>query len=501
MARRCRFGHMLFVMALAVLWGTASVRGEQPVIAVMPVEDLSQGINGYSQAMTANISSILRDRGATVVPEEAVMDFMVKNRIRWLGYLDAQLIAKAKEKMGVDIIVLASVNQRREANPPALGITLQMVQAADARVVWAGGSELCRADVRKLLGLAEPQTIKDVEKLVVAQVVANLPEKFVPQSATGAIRQVDSVQLSASVLRPGETVACRIKFSGQEAPKCEDVVVLVGDREIPVTFREREHYYEAVWPAEPGEGPVAVTLKVGGKLLTDQQVFVGSYTVDNQPPKMILQAAGPQLDGRAVVRESVSLMPVLIDPEPIKRWRIEVIDLEGKIIMNSDGEGLPDRFLWRGQTGQGGLVPDGIYTVILTIWDRAGNSVASRVEVEVLRRPPPVTVALKKQNDGVLIELGYDDRAPIAHWRAEVVRPDGGIIVEKNDESLPVQLFVPQEITRENAIRLTVFVQDIFGNQVKRVVQDIGREAKAESSDGATASDEAPPAAGWVEDF
>lgn len=493
--RRC----LGLLLVLAALFRPALVRGGG-TIAVMPVEDLSQGANGYSQTMTANIITTLRDRGASVVPEAEVMEFMVKNRIRWLGYLDSQQIGKAKEKLGADLVILASVNQRRETDPPVFGLTMQVVRTVDGRVVWAGGGELCRADVRRLLGLAEPKTIEDVERLVVRQVMANLPESFVPHAGGGPSGQVDSVRLSATVLLPGETVACRIKFSGQKGPKCEDVVVLVGGKEVPVTFREREHYYEAVWLAEAVAGEVGVSLRVGGKEAGGQEIFVGTYQVDSQPPKVVLQAVGPRLDGHVIIREGVSLVPVLAEPEPIRRWHLEVVDREGRIVMVGDGEGLPDRFVWQGQTSHGGMAADGLYKVILGVWDRAGNHVTSDLDVELLRRPPPVEIVLSRSSEGVAIDLGYGDRVPLAHWRAELVSATGDLIQEDGGERLPARLLVAREVVEGAAkIRLTFAAQDILGNQVKRIINDIGRAAKAETA--ATNGEQQAPAAGWVEDF
>ncbi|MEW6501107.1 MAG: hypothetical protein ACOY8P_08705 [Thermodesulfobacteriota bacterium] len=488
----------LFVICSLFLW-PALASGAGISIAVMPVEDLSQGANGYSAAMTADIAAILRERGVKVIPDAEVMQFMVTHRVRRLGYLDSQQLAKLKEQFGVDIVVLASVNQRREEEPPALGLTLQMVRTADGRVIWAGGGELCRADVRRLLGLAEPKTIDDVEKMVVRQVMANLPESFESGALGGPVRLVDSARLTASILRPGESVACRIHFSGQEGRKYEDVVVLVGNKEVPLTFREREHYYEAVWPAEAGAGEVTVSLKVGEGKSDRQEIFVGTYHVDSQPPKVVLQAVGPQLDGHVILKESLSMVPVLVEPEPISRWHLEVVDQEGRIIMSGDGDGLPDRFMWQGQNNQGGMAADGLYKVILSVWDRAGNTAATSLDVEVLRRPPPVEITFQRLSDGVAVDLGYSDRVPLARWRAQFFTATGDLLQEEGGEKLPSRMHLPQELIAGTKVRLVLHAQDILGNVLKKVLVDIGGQAaKAEA---ASATEEPVPAAGWVEDF
>ncbi|MHB8223336.1 MAG: hypothetical protein ACYDHV_10895, partial [Desulfurivibrionaceae bacterium] len=105
-------------------------------MAVMPVEDLSQGDNGLNPSMTNRLREVLIRKGYTVVEEKRIIDFMAKKRIRRVGSLDSNNILRLRQELGIEYLLLGSVNQLRDKEPAALGISLQIIRANDAKMIW-----------------------------------------------------------------------------------------------------------------------------------------------------------------------------------------------------------------------------------------------------------------------------------------------------------------------------------------------------------------------------
>ena len=67
-------------------------------LAVVPIEDLSQGVNGVNYEATEYLSWDMDRRGFDVIAKEQVILFMARNRIRSLGFLDTRQILLVNEE-------------------------------------------------------------------------------------------------------------------------------------------------------------------------------------------------------------------------------------------------------------------------------------------------------------------------------------------------------------------------------------------------------------------
>jgi len=103
----------------------------------LPVEDLSQGPNGVNFAVTEYLERAIAARGLEVVSQNAVISFMARNRIRWLGFLDTYHILQARKELGVDLILLGTVTQRQESPCAAFAMVLSLIRTSDARTIWS----------------------------------------------------------------------------------------------------------------------------------------------------------------------------------------------------------------------------------------------------------------------------------------------------------------------------------------------------------------------------
>ena len=471
-------------------------------LAVIPVEDLSLGDNGLNPSMTSRLREALVRKGYAVVEEKRIIDFMAKNRIRRVGSLDSNNILRLRQELGIDYLLLGSVNQLREKEPAALGISLQIINASDAKMVWAGGAQLCRADVRKFLGLAEPQNLSEIEDIVVARAMEIMPHNLPAISEAARENLAEEIHLRPEVVKPGETMRCRIRFSESNAKQAEvSVSVVVSGKVIEAVYLPQEQYYEAVWPAigKDGRYPVSVSINRGQQ--GRKNVFAGSFLVDGQPPEVVLSLLGQELDGEVVLRRQLTINPVLKEPEPITTWNIGILDASGQIVKTESGRGnLPGRFSWWGQRQDGVLAEDGLYSVQVEVWDRAGNNAVASEKFRVLRKRPELTIVTEKKDGEIQVDLSYDGKVPLAFWRVELRSGSGTILQEKNGEKLPVRFMVP--FSNENdKISCRIYGQDVLGNKMRQVIENIISLKPGGDKAGDQAGEKGAEGNGWSVDF
>jgi len=101
--------------------------------------------------------------------------------------------------------------------------------------------------------------------------------------------------------------------------------------------------------------------------------------VDNTPPSAQLTfdylVFSPNNDGRK------DTLPIRITASKEDRWKGEVRDKDGKVVAQGEWKDqLPEVFSWTGQDEKGNLLPDGIYTITLSVEDRAGNTFSLTTE-------------------------------------------------------------------------------------------------------------------------
>jgi TolB-like protein len=498
--RRRKASGIRALLLLLLLFVAAPASGIQ--LAVMPLEDLSKGDNGLNPAMTDRLCEALGRKGFAVVEEKRIIDFMAKNRIRWVGRLDSQHVLRLRQELGIDYLLLGSVNQVREKEPAALGISLQIIRASDAKIVWAGGAQLCRADVRKFLGLAEPRNLTEIEDIVVGRVMEILPHELpeISEGSTGNL--AEEIHLTPEVVKPGETMRCRVRFSESNMEQAGMAVsVVVDEKVIEAVYLAQEQCYEAAWPAAGKDGRYPVSVSVNRGQPDRKTIFAGSFLVDGQPPEIALSLRGQELDGEVVLRRQLMISPVLKEPEPIATWEISILDASGQIVKAENGRGnLPGRFSWWGQRQDGVMAEDGLYTVQVAVWDRAGNNAAVSANFLVLRKRPEINIVTEKHGDKVQVDLGYDGKVPLAFWRVELRSGSGTILQEASGEKLPARLMVPLS-SESDKISCHIHGQDVLGNKVRQVVDNIlalkSREDKTEDPADAKGMEEND----WSVDF
>ncbi|MHB8223153.1 MAG: hypothetical protein ACYDHV_09960, partial [Desulfurivibrionaceae bacterium] len=153
------------------------------------------------------------------------------------------------------------------------------------------------------------------------------------------------------------------------------VSVVVGGKVIEAVYLPQEKYFEAVWPATGKDRRYPVSVSINRGQQDRKNVFAGSFMIDGQPPEITLALRGQEMDGEVVLRRQLTISAVLKEPEPLASWNISILDGSEQVVKSESGRGnLPGRFSWWGQRQDGMLAEDGLYSVRVEVWDRAGNN-------------------------------------------------------------------------------------------------------------------------------
>jgi TolB-like protein len=500
----------LTLFALALLLGSVSL-GNANRIAILPVEDLSQGGNGVNFTTTHILGEILRDKGFFIADHEDVISFMVKNRVRWLGQLSSPYIRRLQEELQVEYLLLGSFSQRRESPSIALSLNLQLIRTKDARIVWSSSAELNDAEQVSLLGLSKQMDMEEIEKRVAEKALSSIPVALEPAPAVEVQHRIESVHLTPQMVKPGKLIHCRIKLEGSPSTLVQTTISFFIDEQIiEAQYNEGENAFIASWPAGTADKHYAVSATIKQGKVLNREIRVGHYCVDGRAPELNLQVIGQELNGIVILQKQIQILPQLKNPEPINRWQMTVRDENGNQVMGDKGDqGLPSHFSWWGQGKNGGLVQDGFYAIDLTVWDRAGNSASTQESIRVVRAKPNMILDMEKQEDNLAINLKYDGEIPLAYWRLQIRNPNGSIIAERSGTDSSQEINLPLKATATQDISYRLYAQDMLGNHLQRDETPVSSETETTEETEDTDSDFLADLEGkqlvlggvWAEDF
>ena len=161
-------------------------------VLLLPVYNLSGG-RAPGKELLAPIATGLARAGLDVVEGEPVEDFLSRHRLRHVGGIDGVAAAAAHEELGVDGIVLTTVQYYSPNSPPKLAITMRLVSADENPVIlWMDGTFRSGDDSPGLLGLG---LISSMEKLQ-NKVLSDLARSMARASRSGfpSIARCDAEQ-------------------------------------------------------------------------------------------------------------------------------------------------------------------------------------------------------------------------------------------------------------------------------------------------------------------
>ncbi len=490
----------LLPLSIAVLVVLVTGRvGFSGTMAVFPLLDVTVSSNGVSYVLTDYVRREITGKGFDLISEREIMQFLVRHRIRTLGSLTSHEIMAAGQELQVDFIVQGTVCQLQQNPNPVVSLSLELIRASDASLVWANTEALHSSDLTSLLALEDPENLNDLYAVFFTRLLADMPAEFAQFSGREEVLDIDSVVLLPKYLQPGEQVHCKVRMVslGMESALRPRLTASVAGREYPFSLDSEGYYFVADWPAQNTSGQYPVTLTALWPSGRKETAVLGSYTVDNQAPTVTLHLRGREINGRIFFSDKLYIVPTLTDPEPLSRWEVLVIDRDDQVIVRQGASGqLPDRLTWQGRTTLGTLAPDGDYIVVFRVWDRTLLSSSVEQEVSFRRSPPKINLDLVKKEDQILVNLDKEAGMPLDYWWMKVYEQSGRLVKLSEGEQLPATI----ELDRaglEDGQRLEglLVARDILGNQIRKKIKDLFRLDNEE--EGAEVEMEKE----WLEEF
>lgn len=153
-------------------------------VAFLPIENITGG-----QAPTKDLAASLERavaRYVDVVSGDIVEGFLARHRIRYTGGIDREGARAAKEELGVDGVLITSLELYR-ASPPRFGLAMRLVAAGDDPVIlWIDSHARAGDESPGLLGLGVIEDVKRLRDEEVARLAASLGAFVQGKRATAA---------------------------------------------------------------------------------------------------------------------------------------------------------------------------------------------------------------------------------------------------------------------------------------------------------------------------
>jgi TolB-like protein len=146
----------------------------RPRIALLPVENLS-GRPAPTKALVEAIELTVRAQGFEVAAGDAVKRVLAKYRVRFIGGIDVPTAKAIREELGVDAVLVSTVQLYDPVFPPKFALDMRLVSVAGPpTIVWADGVAMGGVDSPGLLGLTIVPSIEVLQAKGLAQLGTSL---------------------------------------------------------------------------------------------------------------------------------------------------------------------------------------------------------------------------------------------------------------------------------------------------------------------------------------
>ena len=485
-----------WVLFLVVCTSSTSL-GE--TIAVFPFLDLSQDDNGVNFTITENVRQKLIEDGYEILPENSVVEFMVRNRVRSLGTLSSYELTRLQKELGADYALLGTVCQIEEMPKAKLSMSMQLVRTSDEEIVWSTIKDLHKEDMITLLALNNPETFNDLYR----EYFSTLFETFMQdvQDQEGPVKPfVDLlfVDMRPLYVKPGEKIDLTVRlYSNVPDENMPKLYLEMSGKKIQVEMDEDMHFISTSFLAEETDGEHKVSLLAEFPSGEKQKLELDQYTVDSVPPQVSLDLIGKELDDGVYFSKDLHIMSKLLVPERLSMWDVTVFDEYDERVVKQGAEGrMPQKIIWSGLDDKLETIPDGKYKVVATVWDQAMNKAQAEQVVHFRKTKPEVAFYVTQNEDSVTIEIEDQIGYPMEFWFAKVYRENGQLVLQEVGERLPPALeFSVDGLGDKENLELIFAPRDIYGNSSYFSIPGIlGAGTRATQS-------EIVPESQWLESF
>ncbi len=486
-----------FAVCSILLLGLANAPAQAQRVALLPMADFSQGVNGINLPFTQVVANSLQRLGVEMVPQDQVVKFMSANKLRSFSYLDSFLIKKIGKDLSCVVALLGTITEIGGDNPQ-LGLTFTALDTVTGMPIWSETGATSLAEKVTFLALGQPQTIDDLSGPLLDQLLLRL-EGQVAETGVPDRRdyQLTGMQLFPAYVKGRQQIDATLKIRFLDARPTRIFAESKAGRSL-LQANPRTGIYSGKWfaPEQEGQYPIDLILEWGSGRFAERVENIASYQVINNPPGLTIELKnGQQIDGRRVFRDSLLLLPRIADLKPMGRWGLEIRNEDGLLLVSNEYEGdMPERLVWEGHGADGFYLADGPYEITLQVWDLAGNRSSATRQVVMQRNAPLVEARVSQRAGKYFLSLNeVSAEFSLRSWQAQLKSGQGKILLQVDGERLPTETeFKP--LGDENAVYLSFDGVDELGNRrriarkelLMKVEQQAVEEQEAES---------------WVPDF
>jgi hypothetical protein len=187
---------LVLVAAPAAARDEGAAPADRPThLVVLPVVDLSGGA-ADRDAIDGALGPAVAAAGFDVVPREAVVELLRRQRMRFTGGVTPAERTAMRDDLAADGVVVASVDLYDAGPPPRVALTARLLTTDAGRIVWAHDAALSGLDHPGVLGRGEVHDLdllidQCVRGLVESLDASGLARRSALDAASGVWREAD----------------------------------------------------------------------------------------------------------------------------------------------------------------------------------------------------------------------------------------------------------------------------------------------------------------------
>lgn len=440
-------------------------------IVLLPMSDISKGENGVNLVYTKAVETALKQLGMELVSRNKIMLFMAKNKIRSYRYLDDYLVKKIGVEFDSTLVLIGTITEL-DADDPSIGITFTALDTADGHPIWSTSKATSVREQVRMLGVGQPETSVDLARPLIKEALAPLAE-IAHATALSERRdyQLLGLHLFPGYVQGGQVVEAtlKIRFLGKR-PTLVAAESAAGKSYLQ--YDRRTDSYQGKWfaPREDGNYKVDLRLEWGRERTVEMTEAVASYEVINQPPGLTMEIKkGIWIGQRLAFRDHLLILPRIDNIRPMAGWSLEIKNVNDDTIVYEEYEGdMPERMVWEGRGSEGYKLADGVYEIILNVWDLAGNRSSDSRRVALQSSAPKVLARITHVDEKAFLNLSVEGEFefPLTSWQVELKSLSGKSLVKGKGKELPVVLEFSAPEGDTHAL-VTITGEDLLGNRLR----------------------------------
>jgi len=142
-------------------------------IAVFPFENLTDDRTAPVQIMPV-LKRQLEGKGLEIVDENSLNKLLLKERVRFTGYIPKDIARKIGKELNVKAILVGSINSFYPQKNPQVGLLARLIDSSDGAILWAHQASATGEDFTKILGLGTVRSMDRLISIVVDRLLASL---------------------------------------------------------------------------------------------------------------------------------------------------------------------------------------------------------------------------------------------------------------------------------------------------------------------------------------